>query len=242
MTTRLWVGVREAERGRRQHWLRNALSRERERQGGCYTLREVGYIESAVRISPSIRCSVGQLISPFLSQAQSTATQPTLHVLSSTTFDTLHTVNESSLERAVSLRSVLHTLFHLHPRTIYQTQYLQRHLYILTTLQLRIKVSFRWIRKNLNNSNNYDGGGTMLLSQNLPVRVKHTRTQRSPSHCLLANAPPSPPSSSFPSLLGVGSSSNTSSKATRRIFLPRQDPLRSSRAAHPRVYRRRHLV
>jgi len=69
---------------------------------------------------PFIRCSVGQLTLPFLSQAPSTAPRPTLDVLSLTTFDTLHTLNESSLERAVSLRSVLHTLLHLlrlcHPR------------------------------------------------------------------------------------------------------------------------------
>ena len=41
----------------------------------------------------------------------------------------------------------------------------------------------------------------MLLSQNLPVRVKYPCTQRSP--CLLANTPPTPPSSSFPSLPSV---------------------------------------
>jgi hypothetical protein len=34
----------------------------------------------------------------------------------------------------------------------------------------------------------------------------------------LIKAPPSPTSSSFPSLRGIGSSSNTSSKATRRIL------------------------
>jgi hypothetical protein len=44
---------------------------------------------------PSIRCLVGQLISPFLSQAPSTAIQPTLLFCPSTTFDMLHTVNES---------------------------------------------------------------------------------------------------------------------------------------------------
>ena len=38
----------------------------------------------------------------------------------------------------------------------------------------------------------------MLLSQNLPVRVRYTCTQRSPSHRLLAKAPPSFPSSLFP--------------------------------------------
>jgi hypothetical protein len=89
---------------------------EREWQDRCYALREVGYIQSAYVFYPSIRCSLGQLISPFLSQARSTATQPTVHVLSLITFDyMLHTVSENSLERAVSLRSVLHTLFRLHP-------------------------------------------------------------------------------------------------------------------------------
>jgi len=54
---------------------------------------------------PSIRCSVGQLILPFLSQAQSTATQAFLHALSSTTFDTPHTMRA----HAISL-----CRFHLH--------------------------------------------------------------------------------------------------------------------------------
>ena len=31
-----------------------------------------------------------------------------------------------------------------------------------------------------------------VLSQNLPVRIGYTRTQRSPSHCLLTNALPLP--------------------------------------------------
>jgi hypothetical protein len=91
-------------------------SYEREWQDRCYALREVGYIQSAYVFYPSIRCSLGQLISPFLSQTRSTATQPTKHVFPLITFDyMLHTVSENSLERAVSLRSVLHTLFRLHP-------------------------------------------------------------------------------------------------------------------------------
>jgi hypothetical protein len=88
---------------------------EREWQDSCYVAR--GGIHSiGVHIYSSIRCSLGQLISPFLSQARSTATHPTVHVLSLTTFDyMLHIVSENSLERAVSLCSVLHTLFRLHP-------------------------------------------------------------------------------------------------------------------------------
>jgi hypothetical protein len=70
---------------------------EREWQDRCYALHEVGYIQSAYVFYPSIRCSLGQLISPFLSQSRSTVTQPTVHVLSLTTFDyMLHTVSENS--------------------------------------------------------------------------------------------------------------------------------------------------
>ena len=69
-----------------------------------------GYIDRRYIFYPSIQCSVGQLTLPFLSQAQGTATQPTLHVLSSTTFDTLHTLNECPLERTISLRSVPRTV------------------------------------------------------------------------------------------------------------------------------------
>jgi len=95
---------------------------------------------------------------------------------------------------------------------------------------------------NLSNSNNYDGGGTMLLPQNLPVRVIYTRTKCSPFHHLLANAPPLSPSSSSPSLLGVGSSSTTKSKTTWRVSSSAGSIyFFSNRVAHPRVYRSRHL-
>ena len=40
----------------------------------------------------------------------------------------------------------------------------------------------------------------MLLSQNLPIRVKYPGTQRSAPHHLLANTPPTSPSSLFPYL------------------------------------------
>jgi len=64
---------------------------------------------------PSIRCSVGQLTSCFLSQAQRTVTQPTPHVLSSTTSDMLHIVRE--LPRMCHIPSQDSTYpLHLHPR------------------------------------------------------------------------------------------------------------------------------
>jgi len=53
------------------------------------------------------------------------ATQPTLHVLSSTIVNTLNTINESSFEYAVSLCSALHILLPFVLSIIYQTQYFQ---------------------------------------------------------------------------------------------------------------------
>ena len=68
------------------------------------------------RMSSISSLLVGEPILLLLPPEQSTTIQPTLHVLSSTTFDTLHIVNESSLELSVPLRSVLRTSLYLHPR------------------------------------------------------------------------------------------------------------------------------
>jgi hypothetical protein len=54
----------------------------------------------------------------------------------------------------------------------------------------------------------------MLLSHNAPIRAGHTRTQRSPSH----SSHKSSTLIHFISLRGIRSSSNTSSKATRRTL------------------------
>jgi hypothetical protein len=105
-------------------------------------LCEVGWVESPVRMSSIRSLLVGELTLLLLSHVQSIPTQPILHVLSSTTFNMLRTVNEGSLELAVSLRSVLHTSLHLHPR-----HYLS--IKLLNIIQLRIKASFHWIRQEL---------------------------------------------------------------------------------------------
>jgi hypothetical protein len=63
------------------------------------------------------------------------------------------------------------------------------------------------------------------LSKNPPVRVGYTCTQRSHSHCLLTNALPM--HLRFPPSL-----------ASEHPQINPQDPLRGSRVAHPRVYRR----
>ena len=77
------------------------------------------------------------------------ATQPTLRLLSSITFDTLNTINESSYERTVSLRSALHTLLHLHLRHyLSNTIFQERNVYFNNT-STTINVSFRWIRQEL---------------------------------------------------------------------------------------------
>ena len=72
-------------------------------------------------MSPIRSPLVGELILLLLSHAHSTTTEPILHVLSPIIFDMLHTVNESALELAVSLRSVLHTSLHLHPELYLST-------------------------------------------------------------------------------------------------------------------------
>ena len=130
------------------------------------------------------------------------------HVLSPPASHMLHSVKESSLERAVSLRSILHILLLLQA----------------SSPALSIIPDFTFIT------------GTIYQTQS--ICPGQTRTQRSPFCRLFTNSSPSPLSSSSPSLLGVGPSSNTSSKDS---FLPRQDPLRASRAARCRVYRSFHF-
>ena len=70
-------------------------------------------------------------------------TQPTVHVLPLTTFNyMLHTVGENSLEHASSQRSS-YTISSSSPQlSIKYDTFLG--IYTLTTLQLRIKASFRW--------------------------------------------------------------------------------------------------
>jgi hypothetical protein len=70
-------------------------------------------VQWAVRSSSIRSALVGELILLLLSHAQNTTTQLTLYVLPSTTFHTLHSVNESSLELAVTLCNIL---MDLHPR------------------------------------------------------------------------------------------------------------------------------
>jgi len=111
----------------------------------------------------------------------------------------------SSVECSVSLRGVLHTLLIF---IIDQTQYLQRH------------------NLHFNNPSSFKLQPRIYLSDSDAPRV---RPQRSPSHLVHANSPPSPLSSSFPSLLGVGSSSAGS------IHF-------AAIGAHPRVYRSRFWV
>jgi len=141
--------------------------------------------------NPSIRCSVGQLISSFLSQARSAATRPIVHVLSTTVFDRLHTINESSLDHAIT--AISYRIASSSP-TLSINHDLFNGIYIFTALHLRIKCLFSGLDKSFNSYSNYNSRGTMLPSQNLPIQVSHTCTaQRSPSHCLLANAPTTPP-------------------------------------------------
>jgi hypothetical protein len=51
-----------------------------------------------------------------------------------------------------------------------------------------------------------------VLSQNLPLRIGYTRTQRSPSCCLLTNFPASPLAPLFRSLLGIRASAGSTSQ------------------------------
>jgi len=96
----------------------------------------------------------------------------------------LHIINESSLDGAVCLCSILRALLHLHPwrYRLYLISSsslalsIKRNTFnstisILATLHMRMKVSFAGFGKSLN-SINYDGR-CMLLSRNLPVRHPH---------------------------------------------------------------------
>ena len=101
----------------------------------------------------SIRSLVfGERILLLLSHAQSTTTQPNLHVLSSTTFNTLHTANGSSLELAVSLCTVERSTYLIASSS--STLSIEHNIfngtiYISTTLHLRIKASFHRIGQEL---------------------------------------------------------------------------------------------
>jgi hypothetical protein len=124
---------------------------------------------------PSIRCSAGQLISPFFLQAQITATWPTSHVLSSTTFDTLHTANDSTCR--IPFPHSAYRISSSSPALSIEHITSNGTIYISTAFLLRIyEGTFFWIRQNLNKSDNYDGGSAMLLSQNLPIRIRYIRT------------------------------------------------------------------
>ena len=145
------------------------------------------------------------------------------------TFDTLHTVDESSLE-AYRTPSQYSSLSHHPGYSSYSSSALSISNAISSTAQSAFTNSSTANKgvflggtsiesKNSNNSNdnNYDGGsgGTTLDSTRL------NRTHPYPvfalSHRLLAYASPSPASSSSPPLLGVGASANASSKANRRL-------------------------
>jgi hypothetical protein len=148
---------------------------------------------------PTIRCSVGQLISPFLSQARMPPSQP--HMFRPRP----HWIRCISPTRAPSSVPYPFAAFYL-PYSIVIPALSIKHnifnsIYILPALQLG---------KNLSNSNNHDGGA-MLLSPTRPSQI-HPHPVFGFSQTL-----PPPASSSFPSLLGVGSSSDTSCKATRII-------------------------
>jgi hypothetical protein len=108
--------------------------------------------------------------------------------------------------------------------TIYQTKYFQRHLHFSNSFKAstaNITCLFAGLGKSLNNTSNYDGGGTMLLISE--------STRPSPTHPHPAFAfpivfssyklHPTPPLSSSLSLLGIRPSSNSSSNANRMLFL-----------------------
>jgi hypothetical protein len=98
--------------------------------------------------------------------------------------------------------------------------------YILPALQFR---------KNLSNSNKYDGG-IMLLSPNLSVRARYTRTQCSPSHRLLASSTLTPfVLVSLPPGCRIVLEHQLQSN-TEDVFLGRIYLFRSNRAARPRLY------
>jgi hypothetical protein len=252
--------------------------RSRNRQGRVDVMRYARWdaLNRRYVFHPSIRCSVGQLISPFLSQTQIAATWPTSHVLSSITFDTLLTGNESTCripsphsaypisssscqektqggsddERKggkrmkmsdetrckVRYKRVSTDLYIGGTSPIGTCIYGKGNMYgkgnvslthpqhylsntlstFLTAFPLRIYEGvFRWIRHNLNKSDNYDGRKCYVT---IPESTRPSQIHPHPSYYLLANSPP--PSSLSASLLGVGSPSNSSSKATRRNFLP----------------------
>ena len=88
---------------------------ERACQGQCHTLREVGYIAWAVRISSICPALVENLISLLLSHAQSNTTHPTLYVLPSTVSHTLHTANPELPRGGTIAESARPNRVHPHP-------------------------------------------------------------------------------------------------------------------------------
>jgi len=145
------------------------------------------------------------------------------------TFDTLHTVNESSLE-AYRTPSHHSTLSH-HPGSSYSSSALSISNAISSTAQSAFTNSSTANKgvflpgisiesKNFNNSNdnnNYDGGSGGTIPDSTRPNRTHPHPVFALSHRLLAYASPSPASSLSPSLLGVGASATASSKANRRL-------------------------
>ena len=154
---RLWVIVQEAERGLRKHLLRNVLSWTR-KAGRCYTLHEVGYVELVVSISPIYLMFSWRTNFALLAGAE--YCHPTNFTCSILTRLPYAAYCEWELPwRAVSLRNIP---LHIQPRhylsypisSLSLALSVNHNIFnstipILATLHLRMEVSFRWIRQEL---------------------------------------------------------------------------------------------
>ena len=102
------------------------------------------------RMSSISSLLVGEPILLLLPYEQSTTIQPTLHVLSSTTFDTLHT-RQRELPRAfrTPLQRSTYLVVSSSPTLSIKHNSFNGTIYLLTTLQLQMKASFHWIRQEL---------------------------------------------------------------------------------------------
>jgi len=98
------------------------------------------------------------------------------------TFHIMHTAHESSHQHVISLRSTLHTLLHLHrcfiAGTIYHAPFFFHLRYYLSSIMSSTGQS------TSSTPTGFDKNLSEVLSQNPPVRVGYTCTQR--SHSTLA--------------------------------------------------------
>jgi len=184
------------------------------------------------------QCSIEQL-SPFLSQAQSTAMQqgPNSHVLSSAI--SIRCI-PSMRTRVVSLRRILHTLFHLHPRhyllntipSIAPSTFLTAFLLCLLLDPARTLITTTATTEEV-----------LCYDPSIYPSESNTPAPSVRPHIAFSKTPhPRSLRPCFPPFLTLGHLQTPAPKKPGGSLLPQQDPFTSQQSGDThQVYRSRHL-